>query len=120
LFREAFIGDSRADCERKWGRHALAVHRLYYNVGAYRKTFEPWLDDVRDRDAFTFDRLAPGRFLVGSGADIRADVEEWREVTGAELMVLRLRHPGGPGHDETMEAIARFGAEVIQHEERTG
>jgi alkanesulfonate monooxygenase SsuD/methylene tetrahydromethanopterin reductase-like flavin-dependent oxidoreductase (luciferase family) len=113
LFREAFIGDSRADCERRWGRHALAVHRLYYNVGAYRRVFEPWIDEVSDRSEFTFERLARGRFLFGSGDDVRADVEAWAVTTGAEWMVLRMRHPGGPGHDETIEAIRRFGSEVI-------
>jgi alkanesulfonate monooxygenase SsuD/methylene tetrahydromethanopterin reductase-like flavin-dependent oxidoreductase (luciferase family) len=113
LFREAWIGDSRRDCERRWGTHALAVHRLYYNVGVYRSVFEPWVDEVRDRADFTFDRLAAGRFLVGSGSEIRDDVAAWGEVTGAELMVLRMRHPGGPGHDETMEAIRRFGEEVV-------
>ena len=113
LFREAFIGDSRADCERRWAPHALAVHRLYYNVGVYRRVFEPWVDEVREREAFTLDRLGGDRFLYGSGADVRADVADWVERTGAELMVLRMRHPGGPGHEATMEAIARFGAEVI-------
>lgn len=113
LFREAFIGDSRDDCEKRWGDHALAVHRLYYNVGVYRSVFEPWVDEVRDRADFTFGRLAPGRFLVGSGADIREQVAQWAELTGAELIAMRLRHPGGPGHDATVEAIRRFGEEVI-------
>jgi alkanesulfonate monooxygenase SsuD/methylene tetrahydromethanopterin reductase-like flavin-dependent oxidoreductase (luciferase family) len=113
LFREAFIGESRTDCARRWGPHALAVHRLYYNVGVYRRVFEPWIDEVAERGAFTFDRLAPGRFLYGSGTDIRADVEDWARRTGAEWIVVRMRHPGGPSHDETLEAIRRFGDEVI-------
>ncbi len=113
LFREAWIGDSRADCERVWGPHALAVHRLYYNVGVYRKRFEPWVDEVQDRADFTLDRLAPGRFLYGSPEEVRATVEEWREVTGADYLALRFRHPGGPSHAETLEALQRFGAEVI-------
>ena len=73
MFREAWIGDSREQVEATWGPHALAVHRLYYNVGVYRKVFEPWVDEVRERENFTMDRLGPGRFLYGSGADIRAD-----------------------------------------------
>lgn len=113
LFREAFIADSAEECERVWGRHALAVHRLYYNVGVYRSVFEPWVDDVRDRTDFTFERLAPGRFLVGSGADIREQVEHWQAITGAETIMMRVRHPGGPGHASTMEAIRRFGEEVV-------
>ena len=113
LFREAWIDDSRDDCERVWAPHALAIHRLYYNVGVYRRVFEPWVDDVADRADFTLDRLAPGRFLYGSGADIRRTVEEWTEITGAEHFALRMRHPGGPSHHQTLEAIRRFGEEVI-------
>ena len=113
LFREAWIADSRTECERVWAPHALAVHRLYYNVGVYRKVFEPWVDEVEDRADFTFERLAPNRFLYGSPQDVRATVEEWVSVTGAEHIALRMRHPGGPGHEATLEAIRRFGEEVI-------
>jgi hypothetical protein len=41
MFREAWIGDSREECERGVGANALQVHRLYYNVGTYKKRFEP-------------------------------------------------------------------------------
>jgi alkanesulfonate monooxygenase SsuD/methylene tetrahydromethanopterin reductase-like flavin-dependent oxidoreductase (luciferase family) len=113
LFREAWIGGSREECLRTWAPHALAVHRLYYNVGVYRKAFEPWVDEVADRADFTLDRLAPGRFLFGSAGDVRATLEKWAEITGADYMALRLRHPGGPTHEQTLEAIARFGSDVI-------
>lgn len=115
LFRECWIGDSRAQCGRDWGAHALAVHRLYYNVGTYRREFEPWVDEVRERARFTFDRIARDRFLFGSGADIVADVREWSRATGADYIAVRMRQPGGPSHAAVMEAIARFGAEVIAH-----
>lgn len=113
LFREAFIADSLEECRREWEAHVLAVHRLYYNVGVYRSVFEPWVDQVRDRRDFTFERLAPGRFLVGSGEDIREQVARWQDVSGAETMMLRVRQPGGPGHERTMQAIRRFGEEVV-------
>ena len=113
LFREAWIGDDKRDCESNWGQHALAIHRLYYNVGVYRKVFEPWVDEVRNRADFTFDRLAPGRFLYGNQTDIRDTITEWKAQTGCEFMALRMRHPGGPGHAATLEAIKRFGSEII-------
>jgi hypothetical protein len=91
----------------------MAIHRLYYNVGVYRKVFEPWVDEVVDRADFTLDRLAPGRFLFGDGAEVRDTVAEWSEITGAEHLALRMRHPGGPTHNETLGAIRRFGDEVI-------
>jgi len=42
-----------------------------------------------------------------------ATLREWEALTGADYVALRLRHPGGPTHDQTMEALRRFGAEVI-------
>ena len=50
---------------------------------------------------------------TGAPRTMRAEVEEWRELTGCEYLALRFRHPGGPSHAETMEALRRFGAEVI-------
>ncbi len=113
LFREGWIGDSAEECEEVWAPYAMQVHRLYYNVGVYLEEFEPWVHEVKDRKDFTLDRLAPGRFLYGSPADIRATVAEWSAATGAELIALRMRHPGGPGHEATLRAIERFGEEVI-------
>lgn len=113
LFREGWIGDSRRECEQAWGAHALAVHRLYFNVGTYRREYEPWVDEVRDRKDFTFDLVARDRFLYGSGADIRADLGYWSEQTGADYVAVRMRQPGGPPHAAVLEAIKRFGAEVI-------
>ena len=120
LFREAWIGEDRRACEREWGPHAVAMHRLYFNVGAYQRMFEPWVDEVQDRAEFTIERLAPGRFLYGNGDEIRAEVMEWSSRTGAEYFALRMRHPGGPSHVRTLEAISRFGAEVIEPLSRRG
>lgn len=113
LFREGWVGDSRADCERVWAPNALAVHRLYYNVGVYSKKFEPWVDEVRERENFTLDKLGPGRFLYGSPDDVVDTLREWGSITGADYVAVRMRHPGGPSHADTMEAIRRFGSEVI-------
>jgi alkanesulfonate monooxygenase SsuD/methylene tetrahydromethanopterin reductase-like flavin-dependent oxidoreductase (luciferase family) len=39
MFRDGWIGDSREACEKLWLPHALAVHRLYLNVGVYLEEF---------------------------------------------------------------------------------
>lgn len=113
LFREAWVARDRTECEEVWASHALAVHRLYFNVGVYHRRFEPWVDDVADRASFTLDRLAPGRFLYGSPEEVRRMVAEWQGITGADYFALRFRHPGGPTHEQTVEALRLFGAEVI-------
>lgn len=113
LFREGWIADTREECEAVWVPHAMAVHRLYFNVKTYLPEFEPWVSQVKSREDFTPDLVAPGRFLYGNGEDIRAEVKEWQRITGCEYIALRMRHPGGPGHEAALEAIRRFGREVI-------
>ena len=113
LFREAWIGESREECEQVWAPHAMKVHRLYFNLGVYLREFEPWVDDIRSREDFTLERLAPGRFLYGSPEEVRDTARDWFARTGAEMIAVRMRHPTGPSHAEMLTAIERFGAEVI-------
>jgi len=114
MFRDAWIDESRAACERHWLPHALAVHRLYHHVGVYLPEFEPWADEVSGRGDLDAALTEPGRFLYGSGAQLRAEIAHWSELTGADYLALRMRQPGGPGHEATLEAIARFGDEVVR------
>jgi len=113
LFREAWIAADRADAEATWAPHAMRVHRLYFNVGVYLPEFEPWVDEVRNREDFTLERLAPGRFLYGSAGEVRETSANWLERTGADYLAVRMRHPTGPTHEQTMAAIDAFGREVI-------
>jgi alkanesulfonate monooxygenase SsuD/methylene tetrahydromethanopterin reductase-like flavin-dependent oxidoreductase (luciferase family) len=113
LFREAWVDDSRERAAQRWAPHALAVHRFYYNVGTYLPEFEPWAEAVSSTAELTLDRMAPGRFLFGAADDVRAEAEDWFARTGAEFMAVRLHYPTGPPHEEALEEIRRFGAEVI-------
>jgi alkanesulfonate monooxygenase SsuD/methylene tetrahydromethanopterin reductase-like flavin-dependent oxidoreductase (luciferase family) len=113
LFREAWVASSRAEAEEVWAPHALKVHRLYFNVGTYLPEFEPWVADVRSREDFTLDLVAPGRFAYGSGPEVRDELAAWVATTGADVVCVRMRHPTGPTHAETMAAIERFGTEII-------
>ncbi len=114
LFREAWIADSREEAEAVWAPHPMKVHRLYYNVGVYLPEFEPWVDEVADREQFTLERLAPGRFLYGAPDEVRDTARDWLERTGAGYMAVRMRHPTGPSHEQTLRAIAAFGRHVIE------
>ena len=92
LFREAWVGDPS-----DWITHANKVHRLYLNLGVYPEPVEDF---------------APGRFLCGP--DVRGTANEWMALTGASHIAVRMRQPTGPSHAATLEAIARFGDEVIR------
>ena len=113
MFREAWIASDHESAIKEWAESAVAVHRLYYNVGAYRPQFETWAKTSLSRSELTFDLLSPGRFLVGDGELVRRTVEQWRNLTGVQYLALRFRHPKGPSHEATCEALRRFGEEVI-------
>jgi acyl-CoA synthetase (AMP-forming)/AMP-acid ligase II len=78
MFRDGWIGDSRAEREKVWLPHALAVHRLYFNVGVYRTEFEPWVGHCLERMA-TFKVPRYVRF-----------VSEW-PMSGTKIQKGRLR-----------------------------
>lgn len=113
LFRDGWIGETQAEAEAEWAPHAMKLHRLYYNLDTYLPEFEPWVDDVRAREDFTLDVLAPGRFLFGGPREVRDLAGDWLERTGADYIAVRMREPTGPGHEATLAAIERFGREVI-------
>lgn len=113
LFREGWVAGSRREAEERWAPHAMKVHRLYFNVGTYLPEFEPWIAEIEHRDDFTIDRVAPGRFLYGTPDEVCATAEDWTAKTGADYIAVRMRHPTGPGHAETLKAIDLFGREVI-------
>ena len=92
-------------------RTSLKVHRLYFNVGTYLREFEPWVDEIHSREDFTFERVAPDRFLYGERP---ADPRD-RRATGSRAPAPTTSRsacasPTGPSHAETLAAIERFGA----------
>lgn len=113
LFREGWIAETRDEAERIWGPHPLKVHRLYFNVGVYLPEFEPWVDKIQGRDDLSLERLGPGRFLFGDPEEVRETARDWFVATGADYLAVRMRHPTGPTHEETLAAIELFGREVI-------
>jgi hypothetical protein len=50
---------------------------------------------------------------MGFGSELPDEIAEWAALTGADELALRFRHPGGPPHEAVLEALARFGDEVI-------
>ena len=111
LFREAWIGD---DAEAVWAPHAMKVHRLYYNVGVYRRGVRAVGRRGQGARGLHARPPRPGPLPVRRAGEVRATAADWLERTGADYLALRLRHPTGPSHEDTLGAIERFGRELIQ------
>ncbi|WP_433605601.1 LLM class flavin-dependent oxidoreductase [Dactylosporangium sp. CA-139114] len=98
MSREAYIGDS-------YEQAAAAVRPdLQRQYAGYKS----W-DDAQNIDV---DRYIAEDCLVGAADEIVAKLRRWEAVLGITEVSLRLQFVGA-GQEETMEQIARFGAEVI-------
>jgi alkanesulfonate monooxygenase SsuD/methylene tetrahydromethanopterin reductase-like flavin-dependent oxidoreductase (luciferase family) len=120
LLRDAWVGESRAEIERVWWPHIQAYHLFYlhlgfFSSGRFNSQWEPWVKDVQSDAEWTFDRVAPNRLLCGTPGEVIAEIKRYEREIGCHYMILILRHPTGPSHQETMKCIELFGRKVLPH-----
>lgn len=98
VMREAWIDDDEVSARRNFADVIVSVFDYYRRRGA--------LSD----SASTFDELAVDRFVVGDAEHCARSIVQIAGRTGADSVVLQLRHPGGPGHSQVMAGIRSLGA----------
>jgi alkanesulfonate monooxygenase SsuD/methylene tetrahydromethanopterin reductase-like flavin-dependent oxidoreductase (luciferase family) len=98
VMREAWVDDDEHVARRNFAQVIEPVFGYYRRRGAL------------DEDHADFDSLAADRFVLGDAEQCAAGVAEVARETGADLVVLHLRHPGGPGHPEVLARIRALGA----------
>lgn len=96
VMREAWVDEAPGAMER-FASIIEPVFRYYRRHGAASLP-----DD--------FATLAKDRFVVGSPDDCAEQIDEVARRTQADTVVVTLRHPDGPGHAATLDAIAKLGA----------
>ncbi len=110
LMRDAVIADSMAGAEAASGP-AMYTHRFYFQHGAYVP--DELLKDVKSPEDLTFGKAAKDRLIVGSPADCLEQLQMWQQEIRPDYLILRFRQPGGPSHEQTVQAIRTFGEQVI-------
>ena len=95
VMREAWI-DEGADPAASFAPIIEPVFRYYRRHGAA---------DL----ATAFAELAEDRFVVGSAPACAHQVREIADATDADIVVLTVRHPGGPTHAEVLAGITALG-----------
>jgi probable F420-dependent oxidoreductase len=111
MMRDAWVAGTQAEAEAVYGPHVLAAYRYYW---------EQRLEEFRQIPAdaeFTLKLLAPDRLIVGDPEACVREFHRWRDATGADYFLLRLRHAhsGGPAHEKIMDAIRLFGERVLPY-----
>jgi alkanesulfonate monooxygenase SsuD/methylene tetrahydromethanopterin reductase-like flavin-dependent oxidoreductase (luciferase family) len=110
LMRDAVIADSMAAAEAE-SAPTMVTHRFYFHHGAY--VADDYLKDVKRPEDLTFSTAAKDRLIVGSPKDCLDQLQMWNEVLRPDYLILRIRQPGGPSHEKTLQAIRSFGESVI-------
>jgi probable F420-dependent oxidoreductase len=111
LMRDGWVASSRAEAARVYGPEVMTAYQYYWRNGALA------FDGINSEAAFTLENLAADRLILGEPNECVEQLGRWREETGAQYVLLRLRHAhsGGPPHREIMGAIELFGNAVIPH-----
>ena len=100
LMRDCFVAETRAEARKGIERHLVEKYAEY----ARQANLEVGTEDV------SFDKLAQGRFVLGSVDDCRAAVQDY-SAAGVTWLILRMQYPGSEP-ERVIEAIKLFGREV--------
>ena len=109
LMRDAWVASSRAEAEAVYGPEVTAAYKYYWRNGLTE------FQSIESEAELTLERVAPQRLILGDPEECVGEFLRWKEATGADYFLLRLRHAhsGGPSHEKIMGAIKLFGQSVL-------
>ncbi len=109
IIRETFVADSRKEAVEK-ARPCLEH--------LYRGIYVKWKQNEAMKDpgelSWAFDKLAKGRFILGSPSECIEQIHEYEERLGLSYMLPRFDWTPGLPHDEILASMRLFGEKVIQ------
>ena len=111
LMRDAWVASSRGEAEQVYGPEVIAAYKYYWRNGLSE------FRSIQSEEEITLDKVASQRLILGDPEECAGQFLRWKEATGADYFLLRLRHAhsGGPSHERIMEAITLFGERVIPY-----
>jgi alkanesulfonate monooxygenase SsuD/methylene tetrahydromethanopterin reductase-like flavin-dependent oxidoreductase (luciferase family) len=110
LMREAFIADDFESAARVAGPGVVGEQLFYFQENG----LEPMNAGFRSESDFTIEAMRP-HMVIGSPADCIEQIRRFETELGVDQLVLRMRWPQGPTQERVVEAIDRFGAEVLPY-----
>jgi alkanesulfonate monooxygenase SsuD/methylene tetrahydromethanopterin reductase-like flavin-dependent oxidoreductase (luciferase family) len=109
LMRDAWVAETRQQAEDEYGPEVLTAYKYYWQSNSLS------FQEQRSEAEFSIAKMAPDRIILGSPEEVVDQLQQWREITEAEMVIFRLRqaHSGGPPHEKILRAIRLFGDKVI-------
>ena len=111
MMRDAWVARTRAEADAVYGPEVMTAYQYYWqNRLAEFRNIPPGTE-------FSLANLAPDRLILGDPETCVREFNRWKDATGADYFLLRLRHAhsGGPAHAKIMDAIKLFGDAVLPH-----
>lgn len=106
VMREAVIADTHEAAVERGERYLYRSYLEEYGT-------DDWSHPLVSREEFRdFERLAEDRFLVGTPAEVAADIDDLRDRLDVDHLSLRFHHSGMPD-DLLYEQLELFGDEVV-------
>lgn len=106
IMREAVIAQTREKALELGEQYLYRSYREEYGT-------DDWSHPLISRNEFhDFERLAADRFLLGTPADVAADIDDLCDRLAIDHLALRFHHSGMPS-DVLTDQLALFGDEVI-------
>ncbi len=118
LQRDCWVADSEEEVESEWAPWLVEDWRFYFGLGLFSSgRFNPaaerWISEVRSPTDITFDKLRADRIVAGPPELVADILRGMNDLIGPVGVCFRFRFPDGPPHEATINAIRRFGNEVI-------
>lgn len=114
LLRDGWVADSLEAVERTWWPCIRSEHWFYFNqVPRWVADMEPFLQHVTSESDFRFENHRRDRLIVGSPDDCIAEINRFHEAIDMDYLIMSFRVAAGPGFDEELACLRRFGRDVI-------
>jgi len=106
VFREAFVAPTREAAVATAREHLWEKYQRYLDWGQDEAMENE--DDLHK----PFEQLAEDRFVLGTPAEVCAEIERYERELDASLVIFRVHWPG-LDYDEAVECVELIGDEVI-------
>jgi alkanesulfonate monooxygenase SsuD/methylene tetrahydromethanopterin reductase-like flavin-dependent oxidoreductase (luciferase family) len=114
LLRDGWVADSLDEVEKTWWPCIRSEHWFYFEkVPRWVAEREPFLQGIEKEEDFTFERHRQNRLVVGSPQDCIDSIQEFKDAIDMDYLITSFRVAQGPSFEEELEAIRRFGRDVI-------
>jgi len=110
LMRDAVIADT-VERASVLAEPTMETHRWYFEHGAFVP--DEQLANVHSVSDLSFKVAAKDRIIHGDADAIIEQLGRFEDIIKPDYLIIRMRHPGGPDQQQSLDDIQMFGEQVI-------